>query len=170
MLAPTSRDTQDPANAEAFVAGLLSERAALGSFCRLLQVEQDALVQAQADRVAELSLDKARQVESLSRLADQRNRYLTSQGLAGNAKGINTWLNRNPEHASTAKKAWHELLAVAETARQLNQDNGTLIESKLQQNRQKLAVLQSSGASPDGVYHSDGRLGPLRSARSISQA
>jgi flagellar biosynthesis/type III secretory pathway chaperone len=61
-------------------------------------------------------------------------------------------------------------MAVAEKARQLNQDNGILIESRLQQNRQKLAVLQSSAASSDGVYHSDGRLSPMRSARSFSQA
>ena len=170
MLPTASRDTELPANAEGFVAGLVSERIALSSFCSLLQVEQGALVQAQADRVADLAADKAARIEALSRLADQRSRHLTAQGLSGNAEGIKVWLSRHPELASAAKKAWRELMAVAETARQLNQDNGILIESKLQQNRQKLAVLQSSGAAPDGVYHSDGRLSPLRSARSFSQA
>ncbi len=170
MVRNTSGDTGFPVNAQGFVAGLVSERTALKSICRLLQVEQDALVQAQADRVAELADEKAIQLDALSRLADQRNRHLTAQGLSGNAEGIEIWLSRNPELASTAKKAWFELMAVAETARQLNQDNGLLIESKLQQNRQKLAALQSSGASPDGVYHSNGRLGTLRSARSFSQA
>jgi flagellar biosynthesis/type III secretory pathway chaperone len=138
--------------------------------CRLLQAEQGALVQAQADRVAELAVDKGTQIEALSLLADQRRRHLSSLGLSGKAEGIKVWLSRNPELASAAEKAWSELMAVAETARQLNQDNGILIDSKLQQNRQKLAVLQSSGASPDGVYHSNGRLSPLRSARSFSQA
>jgi len=170
MLRTASRTTGFDANAEGFVSGLVGERIALSSICRLLQVEQGALVQAQADRVAELAVDKATQIEALSRLADQRSRHLTSQGLSGNAEGIKAWLSRNPELALAAKKAWFELMAVAETARQLNQDNGILIESKLQQNRQKLAVLQSSGVSSDGVYHSDGRLSPLRSARSFSQA
>jgi flagellar biosynthesis/type III secretory pathway chaperone len=170
MLRTAARDTSFPANAEGFVAGLVSERIALSAFCQLLQAEQGALVKAQADRVAELAVDKATQIEALSRLADQRNRHLTAQGLSGNAEGIKVWLSRNPELALAAEKAWSELMGVAETARQLNQDNGLLIESKLQQNWQKLAVLQSSGASSDGVYHSDGRLSPLRSARSFSQA
>ena len=170
MLDTASRDTGSPANAEGFVAGLVSERLALGSMCRLLQVEQGALVQAQGDRVAELAVDKASQMETLSRLADQRSRHLTALGLSGNAEGIKVWLGRHPELALAAKKAWSELMAVAEKARQLNQDNGILIESRLQQNRQKLAVLQSSAASSDGVYHSDGRLSPMRSARSFSQA
>ena len=170
MLDTASRDTGSPANAEGFVAGLVSERLALGSMCRLLQVEQGALVQAQGDRVAELAVDKASQIATLSGLADQRSRHLAAQGLSGNAEGIKVWLSRHPELATAAKKAWLELMAVAETARQLNQDNGILIDSKLQQNRQKLAVLQSSAASSDGVYHSDGRLSPMRSARSFSQA
>ena len=170
MLRTSSRNTELAANPEGFVAGLVDERIAFSSICSLLQVEQEALVQGQADRVADLAVDKATQIESLSRLADQRSRHLTLQGLSGNAEGIKVWLNRNPALALTAKKAWSELMAVAETARQLNQDNGILIESKLQQNRQKLAVLQSSGVSSDGVYHSDGRLSPLRSARSFIQA
>ena len=170
MVRNTSGDAGFPVNAQAFVAGLVSERIALSSICRLLQVEQGALVQAQADRVAELADDKATQLDALSGLADQRNRHLTSQGLSGNAEGFQLWLSRNPELASAAKKAWSELMAAAETARQLNQDNGVLIESKLQQNRQKLAALQSSGTLPDGVYHSNGRLSTLRSARSFSQA
>lgn len=170
MLRTASRNTGYAASAEGFVAGLVDERITLGSFSHLLQVEQDALVQGQADRVAELAVDKATQIEALTRLSDQRSRYLSSQGLSGNAEGIKIWLSRNPEFASAAKKAWSELMTVVETARQLNQDNGILIESKLQQNRQKLAVLQSSGASSDSVYHSDGRLSPLRSARPFSQA
>ena len=57
MLDTASRDTGSPANAEGFVAGLVSERLAFNSMCRLLQVEQGALVQAQGDRVAELAVD-----------------------------------------------------------------------------------------------------------------
>ena len=66
------------------------------------------------------------------------------------------------------RKIWRELLAQAETARQINHSNGLLIESGLQQNRLKLAVLQTAAAL-DGVYRPDGQLRPLRSARSLSQ-
>ena len=170
MLRTASGDTEYSANAEGFVAGLDNERMALSAICGLLQLEHVALVQAQADRVAELAADKAKQLEALSHLAEQRRRHLTAQGLSGSSEGIKVWMSRNPGLALAAKKAWFELMAVAETAQQLNNDNGILIENKLQQNRQKLGVLQSSGSAPDGVYHSDGRLSPLRSARSFSQA
>lgn len=170
MLRTASGNTASAASAKGFVASLIEERVALISFGRLLQAEQDALIKGQADRVAELAADKANQIVTLSRLADQRSRYLASEGLSGNAEGIKIWLSRNPELASAGKKAWLELMTVVKTARQLNQDNGILIESKLQQNRQKLALLQASGTASEGVYHADGRLSPLRSARPLSQA
>ena len=168
MLRSAPRDAGPAASAAGFVAGLRDEQAAVAAFAGLLQAEQDALVQGDADRLAALAADKAAQIELLSRLGEQRNRHLAAQNLRGSAEGMLTWLSRNPELAAAANKVWRELLAQAEAARQINLSNGALIDMGLRQNRLKLAVLQTA-ASPDGVYRPDGQLRPLRSARFLSQ-
>lgn len=151
-----------------FVAGLQDEQIALADFTSLLQAEQDALVEGDADRVAELANDKAAQIRLLNQLGELRSRHLAAHDLNGNAEGMLIWLSRNPEFGAAVREIWRELLAQAETARQINHSNGLLIESRLQQNRMTLAVLQNAAAA-DGVYRPDGQLRPLRSARSLSQ-
>jgi len=168
MLRSASADAGPAASAAVFVAGLQDEQVALVDFTGLLQAEQDALVQGDADRLAELAADKAAKIELLTHLGELRSRHLAAQNLSASAEGMLSWLNRNPGFAAAVRKIWRELLARAETARQINQSNGLLIESRLQQNRLKLAVLQTAAAA-DGVYRSDGQLRPLRSARSLSQ-
>lgn len=168
MLRAASQDAGAAPGAAVFVAGLQDEQAALTAFTGLLQAEQDALVQGDADRVAELAREKAALIELLGHLGGTRSRHLAAQDLGGNAEGMLIWLSRNPGFAAAVKKIWRELLAQAETARQINHGNGLLIESRLQQNRLTLAVLQTASAS-DGVYRPDGQLRPLRSARSLSQ-
>ena len=168
MLRTATRDAGPAASAAVFVAGLQDEQIALVAFTGLLQSEQDALVQGDADRLAELAADKAAKIELLAHLGELRSRHLAAQNLSGSAEGMLAWLNRNPGFGTAVRKIWRELLAQAETARQINHSNGLLIESRLQQNRIKLAVLQSAAAG-DGVYRPDGQLRPLRSARSLSQ-
>jgi flagellar biosynthesis/type III secretory pathway chaperone len=157
------------ASAAAFVAGLQEEREALAAFISSLRTEQEALVRGDADRLAELAADNAAHVDLLTLLGEQRTRHLAAENLAGSAEGMVTWMKRNPGFAAAVSKKWRELLAQAETAQELKQHNGILIESRLQQTRQKLAVLQTAGAS-DGVYRADGQLRAPRGARSISQA
>lgn len=168
MLRTATHDAGPAASAAVFVAGLQDEQIALVAFTGLLQAEQDALVQGDAERLAELATDKAAQIELLTLLGELRSRHLAAQNLNGSAEGMLTWLSRNPGFGAAVRRIWRELLAQAETARQINHSNGLLIESRLQQNRLKLAVLQSAAAS-DGVYRSDGQLRRLRSARCLSQ-
>jgi flagella synthesis protein FlgN len=156
------------ASAAVFVAGLQEEREALAAFIGSLQAEQEALVRGDAERLADFAADNAAHIDLLTLLGEQRSRHLAAQNLTGDAEGMVTWMKRNPGFAAAVNKIWRELLAHAETAQQINQNNGVLIESRLQQNRQKLAVLQTAAVS-DGVYRADGQLRPLRSARSLSQ-
>ena len=165
---PHATDTGAPANAAAFAAALQAEHEALGAFIGLLQTEQEVLVQGDAERLASLVPEKAAKINLLSALGEQRNRHLARHDLSRNAEGMLAWLKRNPGFAAAVGKIWRELLACAETARRINRSNGLLIDSGLQQNRLKLAVLQTA-AAPDGVYRPDGQLRPLRSARSLSQ-
>jgi flagella synthesis protein FlgN len=135
----------------------------------LLQSEQDALVQGDADRVAALAADKEERIKTLARLSEQRSGRLHSEGLSGRTEGMQTWIQRHPEHAATARRTWQQLLTGAEAARQINQSNGVLIDNQLKQNRLRLAVLQTAGAL-DGVYQSDGRLTTAHHGRSFIQA
>ena len=169
MLHAASADCGPAASAAGFAASLQAEQDALGAFISLLQAEQEVLVRGDAERLAELAPGKAAHIDLLTRLGEQRKRHLSSQGLADSAKGMLAWMNRNLGFAAAVRTLWRELLARAETARQLNQSNGLLIENWVQQNRLKLAVLQTAAAA-DGVYRPDGQLRPLRSARSLDQA
>ena len=156
-------------SAAAFAAALQSEQEALGSFVRLLQAEQAILVDGDADRLAALAPDKAAQIDLLTCMSGERKRHLAAQNLPDSADGMLTWLSRNSGSSAAVRKIWRQLLAYAETARQLNESNGKLIGSRLQQNRVKLAVLQTAGQC-DGVYRPDGQLRPLRSGRSLDRA
>ena len=164
--AAPSRPLAGPA---AFAAALQSEQEALGAFIHLLQLEQEILVSGDADRLTALGPDKAAQIELLSRLGEERKHHLAAQNLPDSADGMLAWMNRHSSFAAPVRKIWRELLAQAETARQLNETNGKLINGKLQQNQLKLAVLQS-GAGSDGVYRADGQLKPRRAARTLDQA
>lgn len=154
------------APATAFAAALQAEHDALAAFLSLLQAEQEILVHGDADRLAQLAPDKARQIEQLISLGHERNRYLEGQGLGANSQGIQTWLAAQP---TAMRKTWRELLRSAETAQRLNNSNGLLIESRLQQNRMKLSVLQAA-VSPGGLYRADGQLSPPARVRALSQA
>jgi flagella synthesis protein FlgN len=167
MLHSAPPDAGPVANAAVFAETLQNEQVALVAFTGLLQAEQDALVRGDADRVAALAVDKETQIELLAHLGDLRSRHLAAQSLSGNAQGMLAWIRRNPGFAAAVGKIWRDLLTLAETARRINHSNGILIQKRLQQNRVKLAVLQSVAAA-DGVYRSDGQLRPLRSARSLS--
>lgn len=156
------------ANAAAFAAGLQDEKNALAAFTSLLLAEQEALVQGDADRLANLAGEKAAQLELLTHLGESRNRHLATQNLNPSAEGMLAWINRNPGFATAVKRIWQELLVQAENAQQINQSNGVLIETRLRQNHMRLTVLQTA-AAPDGVYRPDGQLRPLRCARYLSQ-
>jgi flagellar biosynthesis/type III secretory pathway chaperone len=167
MPSDASRHSESATSIAAFLAALRDEHRTLIAFTNLLQAEQNALIAGDADKVAALAGDKAAQIESLAQFNEQRNLQLAAQGLAATALGMQAWLDRHPGVNKEAASAWRQLLAQAEAARQLNHHNGVLIENKLQQNRIKLAALQTTGAS-DSVYHADGRLAPLRSARTFN--
>lgn len=156
------------ANAAAFAAVLQAEHNALGAFVSLLQAEQEILIHGNADRLAAIAPEKSAQTDLLTRLGQKRDRYLAGQNLALSAQGVETWFSGQPAIAVTARRTWRESLRRAEMARQLNIDNGLLIETRMQQNRQRLTVLQAAVGS-EHVYRPDGQLGPFRSGRQISR-
>ena len=164
MLRLESQESEVVASAAAFLVVLQTERDALNEFVALLRAEQALLIGGDADGLIALANEKTEKMDVLALMGRQRSHHLATQNLSSYAEGMEAWLELNPGFAARANKVWRELVAQAETARELNQSNGVLIEGRLQQNRLKLAVLQTSAAS-EGVYRSDGQLRPLRGAR-----
>jgi flagella synthesis protein FlgN len=152
----------------AFAAVLQAEHDALGAFISLLQAEQEILIQGNADRLAAIAPEKSAQIDLLARLGQKRDHYLSDQNLPLSAAGVETWFSRYPAKTGALRKTWAESLRRAEMARQINISNGMLIETRMQQNRQKLTVLQSA-VSSEHTYRPDGQLGPFRSGRQISR-
>ncbi|MCX7142630.1 MAG: flagellar protein FlgN [Proteobacteria bacterium] len=168
MAQGASGTSTQASSSAAFAAVLLAEHDALGAFISLLQAEQEILVHGDADRLAAIAPEKSAQIDLLTRVGQKRDRFLSDQKLPLSAHGVESWLKREPALAAATRKIWSESLRRAEMARQLNINNGMLIENRMQQNRQKLSVLQAA-ARPDNVYGSSGHMGPFRGGRAIGQ-
>lgn len=144
-----------------------AEASAFQDFISILQQEQEVLVQGEIDKLLELARLKSEKIVLLSQLADRRNRFLASQGYDLQHGGMEQWLN---QHASRdialLGQAWKLLLDRAREAQHLNQTNGVMIETRLQNNQQALSVLQAAANQvslygPDGQTQSTGLGRPL---------
>ncbi|HUW50894.1 MAG TPA: flagellar protein FlgN [Sulfuricella sp.] len=147
-----------------FAKSLDAELRAFLDFIQVLQTEQEALIQGNVDFLVELAQVKSEKVILLSQYAMSRSRFLGTQGCAPEQGGMGKWLRQHDNPQIT--EIWRQLLEHAETAQQLNQINGVMIETKLRNNQQALAVLQSAANKsalygPDGQTHAPGMGRPL---------
>ena len=130
-----------------------SELAALSRFIEVLQHEQTALVNADVDQLVTISAEKLKQAEQLNRLAQARVSALESLGIDSDRTHVETWL---ASQSRDMTEAWNALIEAAKTAQRLNQTNGKLIESQLQNNQQALNTLVGA-ANQSAVYGADGQ-------------
>ena len=135
------------------LAALTAERAALLSFVDLLEREQGMLVENRTDRLLEQSEQKSNASFGLNELAEARRSLLQENLPKLSADAIHAWL---AAHNPQGLAVWHEVLALAERAQQLNRTNGELIQMKLRHNQQSLAVL-SSTVNKANLYGPDGQ-------------
>ena len=65
---------------------------------------------------------------------------------------------RLADHPAAAM-AWQELLQLTETAHQINEINGILVNQRLRYNQQRLSALQAAarGLHDNGLYGSNGQ-------------
>lgn len=135
-----------------------AELTAFRDFVQVLQTEQEALVQGDIDRLIELARLKSEKVVLLSQLAEQRSRFIAAQGFDPAHGGMGQWLaQHNSSQTARLSETWKQLLEQAETAKQLNQINGSLIETRLRHNQQALAVLQAAANQSNSLYGPDGQ-------------
>lgn len=130
-----------------------NELVALQSFIDVLRREQNALVKADVDQLISISSDKLKQAEHLNQLARARVSALESLGIRSDRLHVEAWLASQPRETSDA---WNALIEAAKIAQHLNQTNGKLIESQLQNNQQALNML-ASAANQSAVYGADGQ-------------
>lgn len=138
-----------------FAASLELERNLVRDFITLLQKEQDDLIHGITDKTDSLTLNKSQLVQELAQFGEQRNRYLLSQGLTPDNKGMSIWLEKHADQHTA--DTWFDLIHVARTAHRLNLANGKIIESRLQYCRRACNTLQqASGATmlygPEGHH------------------
>jgi len=148
------------------VMNLEAELRAYQDFIQVLQTEQDALVQGNIDPLLELARIKSGKVVLLSQLAENRARFLDAQGYSQEQGGMAKWLRDggNPQ----ISELWQQLLTLAENAQQLNQINGGLIDTRLRNNQQALAILQVA-ANQSALYGPDGQTQALGLGRPIGK-
>ncbi|MHB1591862.1 MAG: flagella synthesis protein FlgN [Sulfuricella sp.] len=152
------------------VKNLEAELRVFQDFIQVLQTEQDALVQGHVDSLLELARIKSEKVVLLSRLAESHTRFLSAQGYSQEHGGMTKWLllqqrdGGNPQIA----ELWQQLLTLAENAQQLNQINGNMIDTRLRNNQQALAILQVA-ANQSALYGPDGQTQALCLGRPIGK-
>ncbi|MGO9445023.1 MAG: flagella synthesis protein FlgN [Thiobacillaceae bacterium] len=118
----------------------------------LLQDEQTALLQGDISNLAQLSQSKLDRVRLLNRMVEDRE----------------AWQSQDPRRTSeaAATKALYEL---RETARNLNHQNGQIIDRRLHSVRKAVDILLGSAAR-QSIYDQGGQVSTRMSGQAISAA
>ncbi|MEI7968421.1 MAG: flagellar protein FlgN [Betaproteobacteria bacterium] len=134
-----------PNERQCFVDALHAERLGFSRFLAILQGESSALLRGDVEELLRLAESKTAVVEELIALATSRQEALMVSGFSSDRTGMTEWLivHGAREH-SRLSTLWNALLADATEARQLNQTNGILIESRLRFNQAALTALRAA--------------------------
>lgn len=135
------------------LADLRAEEQAFRGFSITLHAEQQALIDGDIAALTAISASKLKQVELLNSLAAQRLERIASLGLTADRDGMEKWA---AQAGIVAVEAWHAMLAVAGKAHQTNQINGTLIQNRLQSNKQMMSALLAA-SNQANLYGPDGQ-------------
>jgi flagella synthesis protein FlgN len=165
------RGTLPVNGARDFAAGLRAEHAAFGRFLDLLRSEQQALLRPDVDTLLALARRKTELVDELEHLAGARAGFLAARSLPADRAGMSRWLSGADlaEDSAGLSQIWHELLAMAAEAHQLNRQNGTIIHTRLAHNQQLLAALTAASSRLD-LYGPDGQARARPPGRDLGSA
>lgn len=146
-------DTPAAATAE-FISQMHAERTALRAFIRLLETEQQALLNEQSEQIQALADNKTQMVEELTKLVNARRNGMLARGIKIEPGSMETWLQT---HTAINLPAWHEIRQLATHAQHMNRTNGELIQVKMRHNQQALTMLHYATHSASGLYGPDGQ-------------
>ncbi|CAH1905911.1 Flagellar biosynthesis protein flgN [Candidatus Nitrotoga sp. HW29] len=137
-----------------FISQMHAERAALHAFIRLLETEQQALLNEQTEQIHVLADTKTQMVHELTKLVNARKHAMLSRGIKIEHGSMETWLQT---HTAINLPAWHEIRQLASHAQHMNRTNGALIQVKMRLNQQTLTMLHNATHSANGLYGPDGQ-------------
>lgn len=143
-----------PATMAEFIANLHNERDTMRSFVSLLETEQNALLEGQAEQLLTLANTKTATVNQLTDLGNARKQFLVKTGKGSEADNIEAWLQT---HAPKELPVWSEIRKLATRAQQLNHTNGEMIQVKMRHNQQALSVLHNAANNATTLYGRDGQ-------------
>lgn len=146
-------DISAAATAE-FISQMHAERAALHAFIRLLETEQQALLNEQTEQIHVLADTKTQMVQELTKLVNARRNGMLTRGIKIEPGSMETWLQT---HTAINSPAWHEIRQLATHAQHMNHTNGELIQVKMRLNQQTLTMLHNATHSANGLYGPDGQ-------------
>jgi flagella synthesis protein FlgN len=150
------------------LARLTAESAAWQALLNVMAEEEGALVDGDADRLAQLNASKLAQLQTLGNLARTRREELQAAGYAPDRSGMEAWLAQlgQPE----ARTRWQTLCEMEAQAQALNQRIGALIEMRLSSTRQALNVLIHAATNQTGLYDQDGLSVATRQGKPLTAA
>jgi flagella synthesis protein FlgN len=155
-------------HAPLLITTLTAEHAAWQILQTTLDAEEHALVDGEADRLAQLDTAKLTQMQTIGKLARARHDALQAAGLVPDAVGMDAWLAQHaqPEH----HVRWQQLRAMEQQAQAANQRIGKLIEMRLSATRQALNVLIHAATNQGGLYDQAGQAIAARSGKPLTAA
>lgn len=144
------------------------EKAAWQALLQVMQAEEQALVEGDADRLALLNTAKLTQLQAVNDHAKRRLAGLQAAGLAPDHAGMDAWLAQHTQ--PELRDSWQDLLELEQEAQALNQRIGALIELRLTSTRQALNVLIHSATSQGGLYDNAGLAVAARTGKPLTAA
>ncbi|WP_029135060.1 flagella synthesis protein FlgN [Sedimenticola selenatireducens] len=137
------------------------------SLAEILQREQNALKSHDPEQVLDISREKQQTVDQMQECGRQRDRLLTSLGVAGGSTGINKLIQTNS--AATCAGLWRQLEAIAGKLREQNEINGGILALSQRHNKQALDLLCGRTDSRN-TYGARGQHNQDQSGHSLAKA
>jgi flagella synthesis protein FlgN len=131
-----------------------------------LLCEQEILRSGKTDGLAEINADKLSLAESLNVANAERSRNLLS--IDGTYVDMQDWFSNHPMERESAS-LWKKLLELAREAREINEANGSLINSLHQKTSDALTIL-TLGQGELSIYSCNGQASLSTSSRIVDSA
>lgn len=140
----------------------------ISRFVALLKEEQEALKQADAAGLPEISAAKIDLVKQLNSLEAERRLALNIADDEKTRAAMTEWLAKHPEEEAAAVN-WENLLNLASEAKQLQELNVRLVDMHLQQTSEALVALTRQ-SEKHTLYGSNGQTAQITGSRIVDSA
>ncbi len=147
---------------------LAQDSAALSQLKQLLTRERELLEQRKQEGLQEIIEQKAAVVDHLNNSSKIRNQILNTLGLAPNASGWDTFLQRNTA-TLPLRDDWKNLVGDFEECQKMNDVNGKMIARSQQTLNHLLNLLRGKVAAPS-LYTAQGTQTQYTSSYTVAKA